>query len=140
MFIILFDFLLSKTSGDKRNFAYADDLPLISDSQVNATKSLNEIEITFALAQLEISAEKTKSIVINTKDNTNVPIKLPSEEVEQVNHFEYLGSIITADGRADKAISAGISKSRKSMLRLRPALVSKRLTLRKKGLQSCYTA
>ena len=40
LFIILFDFLLSKTSGEKK-FAYADDLALISDNQANATKSLN---------------------------------------------------------------------------------------------------
>ena len=134
LFIILFDFLLSKTSGEKRNFAYADELALISDNQANATKSLNEMIKTFGLAQLEISVEKTKSIVINTKNNTNVPINVLSEQVEQVNHFEYLGSIIASDGSADKAISARISKTRIAMLRLRPALVSKRLTLRNKGL------
>ena len=134
LFIILFDFLLSKTSGEKRNFAYADDLALTSDNQANATKSLNEMAKTFGLAQLEISVEKTKSIVINTKDNTNVPINVLSEQVEQVNHFEYLGSIIASDGSADKAISARISKTRIAMLRLRPALVSKKLTLRNKGL------
>ena len=134
LFIILFDFLLSKTSGEKRNFAYADDLALISDNQANATKSLNEMAKTSGLAQLEISVEKTKSIVINTKDNTNVPINVLSEQVEQVNHFEYLGSIIASDGSADKAISARISKTRIAMLRLRPALVSKKLTLRNKGL------
>ena len=98
LFIILFDFLLSKTSEEKRNFAYADDLALISDNQANATKSLNEIAKTFGLAQLEISNEKTKSIVINTKDNTNVPINVLSE---QVNHLKYLGSIIASDGSAD---------------------------------------
>ena len=134
LFIILFDFLPSKTSGEKRTFAYADDLALISDNQANATKSLNEIAKTFGLAQLEISVEKTKSIVINTKDNTTVPINVLSEQVEQVNLFEYLGSIIASDGSADKAISARISKTRIAMLRLRPALVSKRLTLRNKGL------
>ena len=86
------------------------------------------------MAQLEISVEKFKSIVIDTKDNTNVSINVLSEQVEQVNHFEYLGSIKASDGSADKAISARISKRRIAMLRLRPALVSKRLTLRNKGL------
>ena len=134
LFIIVFDFLLSKTSGEKRNFAYADDLALISDNHANGTKSLNEKAKTFGLAQLETSVGKTKSIVIKTKDNTNVPINVLSEQVEQVNHFEYLGSIIASDGIADKAISAPISKTRIAMLRLRPALVSERLTLRNKGL------
>ena len=100
LFIILFDFFLRKTSGEKTFFAYADDLALISDNQANATKSLNVMAKTFGLAQLEI-----KSIVINTKDNTNVPINVLSEQVEQVNHFEYLGSIIASDGSADKAIA-----------------------------------
>ena len=125
LFIILFDCLLSKTSGEKRNFAYADDLAWISDNQANATKLLNEIAKIFGLAQLEISVEKTKSTVTNIKDNTNVPINVLSEQVEKVNHFEYLGSIIASDGSADKVISARISKTRIAMLRLRPALMSK---------------
>ena len=59
---------------------------------------------------------------------------MPSEQVEQVYHFEYLDSTISSDGRADKAVRARISKTRIAMLRLIPALVSKRLTLRNKGL------
>ena len=90
LFIILFDFLLCKTSGEKRNFAYGDDLALISDNQQVATKSLNEIAKSFGLAQLEISVDKTKSFVVNTLDKTIVPINVLSEQVEQVNHFEYL--------------------------------------------------
>ena len=43
---------------------------------------------TLGLAQLEISVEKTKNIVINTKDNTYVPINVLSGQVEEVNHFE----------------------------------------------------
>ena len=135
MFIILFDFLLSKTSGDIRNFAYAEDLVLISDNQENATKSLNKMAKTFGLAQLEIYVEKTISIVIKTKDNTNVPINVLSEQVKQVINFEYLGSIISTDDSADEVISARISKTKIAMLRLRQALVSKTLTLRNKGLR-----
>ena len=94
-------------------------------------RSLNEIAKSFGLAKLENYVEKTKSIEINAKDNTNVIINVLSE---QVNHFEYFGSIKASDGSADKAIIACISKTRIAMLRLRPALVSKRLALRNKGL------
>ena len=90
---------------------------------------------TFGLAQLEISVEKTISIVIKTKDNTNVPINVLSEQVKQIIYFEYLGSIISTDDSAVKVISARISKTKIAMLRLRQALVSKRLTLRNKGLR-----
>ena len=69
-----------------------------------------------------------------TEDKTEVPINVLSEQVEQVNHFEYLGSIISSGGSADKAISARISKTRIALLQLRPALVSKRLTLRSTSL------
>ena len=43
LFVILFDFLLSMTGGEKRNFACDDDWSLIADNQANATNSLNEI-------------------------------------------------------------------------------------------------
>ena len=52
LFIILFDCLLSKTSGEKRNFAYTDDLALISDNQANATKLLNEIAINLWIGSI----------------------------------------------------------------------------------------
>ena len=107
---------------------------MISDNQANATKLLNEMAKTFGMAQFEISVEKTESIAIITKDNTNVSINVLGEQVEQVNHFEYLSSTIASDSSADKAISVRISKKKIAMLRLRPALVSKRLTLRINGL------
>ena len=72
---------------------------------------------TFGLDQLEISVKKTESIVINTKNNTNVPISVLSEQVKQVYHLEYLGSIIASDDSADKASSARISTTRIAMLR-----------------------
>ena len=106
-----------------------DDLALISDKQVNAIKSLTELTKTFKLSELEISVDKTKRVVNDTKDKTNDPVNVPSEQLEQVNHFEYLGNIISSDGSSNKAISARVSKTRIAMLRLRPARVSKILTL-----------
>ena len=87
LFIILFDFLLSKTSGDKRTFAYADELALVSDNQRNSTKSLNEIVKTFGLAQLDKSVEKTKNNVIKSKEKTNASINGLSDQVDQVNQI-----------------------------------------------------
>ena len=136
LFIIFFDLLLGETSGEKREKKLC--IRWWSGSDLwQPGKSYQVADWDgkiFGLAQLDISVEKAKSIVINTKDNTKVPINVLSEQVEQVNHFEYFGSTITSDGSTDKAISARISKTRITMLRLRRALVSKRLTLRNQGL------
>ena len=51
-----------------------------------------------------------------------------------IPQVEYLGSIISSDGSADKAISARVCKTGMAMLRLRLALVLKRLTMGNKDL------
>ena len=51
LFIILFDFLLSNTCGEKSHHANADDLVLVSKNQSKVAKSLNEMVKTFGLAQ-----------------------------------------------------------------------------------------
>jgi len=60
---------------------------------------------------LRISKEKTKVMTANSKQRE---IKLKDEELEDVQSFTYLGSIVTSDGGADEDVKSRIGKARQA--------------------------
>ena len=111
-------------------------MAVISDNQAILPSRCMRWQKPFYWLNYKKSFEKSKHVLTNTKNNTNVPINVHSEQIERFNHFEYLyfGSIVLSDGSTSRAISARISKTRIAMLRLRTTLFLERLTLRSKGL------
>ncbi len=85
-----------------RLFKYADDMALVGLlDKTNQTYDLAYLTHTKALetwccsSQLEINVAKTKSLIMCTKrDVICKPISLESQQVEIVEHFKYLGSIL----------------------------------------------
>ncbi|KAG8229497.1 hypothetical protein J437_LFUL010072, partial [Ladona fulva] len=54
--------------------------------------------------EMEINVKKRKVISIAKKGNQNTTIKYKNEELEQVDGYEYLVTIVTSDGRYDEEI------------------------------------
>ena len=61
-------------------------------------------------AGLIINAKKTKIMVFGEKDNSQ-EIKISEETIENVNKFEYLGSLLTWDNNCTEDIKRRISKA-----------------------------
>ena len=59
----------------------------------------------------------------------NSPISLGGEDIETVEEFCYLGSVIITDGGADKDISVRIGKARYAFRALQPVWLSRQLSL-----------
>ena len=59
---------------------------------------------------LRISKQKTKVMRSNSKQREK--IKLKDEELEDVQSFMFLGSIVSSDGGADEDIRSRIGKAR----------------------------
>jgi len=66
---------------------------------------------------LRISKEKTKVMRANSKQRE---IKLKDEELEDVQGFTYLGSIVTSDGGADEDVKNRIGKAKQAFNTPRP--------------------
>ena len=60
------------------------------------------------------------------------PIKLEDDNLQDVDKFIYLGSVVYKDGGADKDIRSRISKARYAFISLRPIWNSAPLSLRSK--------
>ena len=79
---------------------------------------------------MEISAEKTKLITINT-NGINTEIKVDGQKLETVTSFKYLGSVITDEGSKPELL-CGIAQATAALTRLKPVWIDKSISLSSK--------
>ena len=79
---------------------------------------------------LRISKEKTKVMRANSKQREK--IKLKDVELEDVQSFTYLGSIVTSHGGADEDVKSRIGKARQPFNILRPVWHSTSMSIKTK--------
>src|SRR5699024_3319374 len=71
---------------------YADDICLLSHNIQDARRKIEILRGEAAKVGLKINIKKTKEIRINAPNEE--PLHLLDEEIERVEKFEYLGSIV----------------------------------------------
>ena len=89
---------------------FADDIPLLSTSRRNLQQKTNELEVHAKRTGLHINTAKTKVMKIKTDDNQ--PIVIGIDDVETVDTFTYLGSVMDADKGSPADIRASLKKAR----------------------------
>ncbi|VDO67738.1 unnamed protein product [Schistosoma margrebowiei] len=67
-------------------------------------------------------------MIINKKDNL-AAVKIDNKEIEEVEAFHYLGSTINNKGTPDSAITHNIEKAKSTVIKMRPILICKELSL-----------
>ena len=92
------------------NLRFADDIDLIDEDFNNLIKQIEITSDSAKQAGLIINAKKTKIMVFGEKDN-NQEIKISGETIENVNKFEYFGSLLTWDNNCTEEIKRRISKA-----------------------------
>jgi len=79
---------------------YADDIVLSADS-IEKLQALLDKAVEYGLS---VNKAKTKCMVISKVNTERCDLRIGDESVEQADNFNYLGSLITADGRREKEI------------------------------------
>ena len=79
---------------------------------------------------MEISAEKTKLMTINTSD-INTEIKLNGRKLETATSFKYLGSVITDEGSKPEILSR-IAQTTAALTKLKPVWNDRSISLSSK--------
>ncbi|XP_071580973.1 uncharacterized protein [Temnothorax nylanderi] len=108
------------------NLRYADDTTLIAKNEEELTKMLELVTKESNEVGLHINLEKTKLMVIdrgNTIQRNNV-----RPDMETVNEFIYLGSLISNIGGSEAEIRRRIAMSRTAMANLRRIWEDKQIT------------
>ena len=117
---------------------YADDIALLADNATDMQRMMDRLDMFARQVGLHISAEKTK--VMRTASFEPVPILLQGNPLEVVEHFCYLGSVITMDGDSGKELRSRIAKAEGTFSMLSKCLWrSPRIRLRTK-LRVYYAA
>ena len=132
VFLLVIDWIMRKTSRRKRGIRWglymmedrdcADDLALLSTSRRNLQQKTNELEVHAKITGLHINTAKTKVMKIKTDDNQ--PIVIGIDDVENVDSFTYLGSVMDVDKGSTADISARLKKARAAYYKLRKVWAS----------------
>jgi hypothetical protein len=102
-----------------QSLIYADDRALIVSNEEELQKAVIEWESAINDRGMRINVKKSKVMVI-TKNKNREPLNITWEEeqFEQVERFEYLGTIVTADGEIDEEINHRVQKANQKCYQL----------------------
>jgi hypothetical protein len=93
---------------------FADDVDLIEDNHEVLQQNINLLGGAANSAGLKINIGKTKTMVFGQKDIEN-QITEDGTQIQNVEQFEYLGSLITWDNNCSAEIKWRIAKSHGAM-------------------------
>ena len=111
LFLLAVDWSMRESTEGRRNgiqwtlwnqlddLDFADDIALLAHKYTQMQDKINQMEDSAAKLGLLVSKRKTKSMRINTTNDS--PIMLDKGAVEDVSSFKYLGNIVNTNGGTD---------------------------------------
>lgn len=111
-----------------QSIRFADDIALLADSKEEMSLMLYILESSLDKFKLKINSKKTKLMVIS-KVLTNTNITLNNEQLQRVNKFCYLGSLITDDNKSTKEIRRQITLAKHAIEKKRTLPTNKHLSI-----------
>ena len=113
------------------NIRYADDTVLIAHSSQQLQLIFNRVKEESERKGLNINIGKTKTMAL--PKNSPAPrfqLRCGELRVEQVERFEYLGSIITEDVRCNEEINRRIMIAKAAFINMKSILTNKKLSIK----------
>uniref|UniRef100_A0A914URD9 Reverse transcriptase domain-containing protein n=1 Tax=Plectus sambesii TaxID=2011161 RepID=A0A914URD9_9BILA len=122
LFLVALDFIMRKAltgpsagidwDGQSRltDLDFADDIALLAEDGHHLQEPTSNLHREAAKVGLRISAEKSKVMHVGTQ--VGVPkIRVEGQDLEEVERFTYLGSVIGRDGDAETDVKCRIGKA-----------------------------
>lgn len=124
LFIITLERVMDKIRDSKsgisvngtqiNNLRFADDIDLIEEELEQLQKNIQILKTEGTKAGLKINMKKTKTMVFGKKEVDN-KLEVLNQEIENVEEFVYLGSLMTWDNDCSKDIRIRIAKGKGMM-------------------------
>ena len=95
---------------------FADDLALLSSKKTHIQKKVDRLNKHSKAIGIKTSIKKTKLMRYNAKEQNSILIN--GKDVEDVDSFTYLGSIVNKTEGAEQDITARVGKARSSFNKL----------------------
>jgi hypothetical protein len=116
---------------------YADDLVLLAKEGTVLQGMIDRLTETGRRYGMEINVERTKVMRISRQPSP-IKIMIDQKQLDDEEHFSYLGSMITQDGRCTREIKCRIAMAKAAFNRKNTLCTSKLdLNLRKKLAKCC---
>ena len=113
------------------NLIFADDIDLIGEECSSLQKQFETTRIAAEETGLIVSATKAKTMVFDER-NIEEAAQMAGTTIENVDKFEYLGSLITWDNNCSVEIKRRIGKATGAMASLKHIWSGKKLTIQNK--------
>ena len=131
LFIMLVD-TISQDVGTELPWEqlYADDFAIIDITSTNTQNRLESWQKVLTDNGLKINVAKTEHL--STRENP-MPMKVNGDELKNVDHFKYLGSVIDRDGTIDRYVDLRVRAAWSSWRKLTGVLYDRKIPLRQKA-------
>ena len=134
LFLIVIDWVTRQAFDSKRGIQwtmvtnledldFADDLALLSHRIKDMRDKTEKLYEKGRKIGLKVNIKKTKIMKVMTRKSGAISVQ--NEDIEEVDQFTYLGSIISKTGGTEEDINARISKGRQAFAMLKPIWNSK---------------
>ncbi|XP_042883267.1 uncharacterized protein LOC122260182 [Penaeus japonicus] len=122
------------------NLRYADDTVLIAESRDNLQELLDKVIEESKKKGLTINCKKTECMVVSKKTvKPQCMLHVGTYKIQQVEKFNYLGSLITDDGKCDREIKKRIGMAKDAFQKLGKILKDRKMpTDTKLRVLDCY--
>jgi len=112
------------------NMRYADDTVLLASSERGLQLLLDKTNEASEQLGLSINTKKTKCMVVSKRDQPpTCHLKCNNNDIDEVTSFNYLGSLVTSDGRSEKEIRRRIQISKTAFNKMRTIFTDRKLSM-----------
>lgn len=141
IFLLVIDWVMKETTKLPRGIQwtlhkkledldFADDIGLLSNTQKQMQEKTSTLQENARRVGLKVNITKSKVMRINGKHDA--PVTIEGSTLEEIEHFTYLGSVISKNGGTAEDITARINKARFSFVTLRPVWNAKNIKMKTK--------
>ena len=119
---------------------YADDTVLIAETEQDLQAIVDIVKTESEKFGLLMNVKKTKTMLFSKKkDNCKISIEIDGKIIEQVKSFQYLGALLTEDGKCETEIIRRIALAKGKFSKMNSLITSHDLSLTTKTrLTKCY--
>jgi hypothetical protein len=111
------------------NVRYVDDTTILAEGKRDLEKMLKNLKVESEKAEMRLNLKKTRIMTTGNLDK----FKLDGTEIEIIDSYTFLGTIITRDGSMSKEINRRISSGRLTMIKLEKIMKDRDVTVTTKS-------
>ncbi len=133
LFAIIKDILTKDIRRDSPwDMLFADDVVLCREDKAELEESLERWRKAFEERGLKVSRKKTEYLQVGGVDQAT-ELHIQGEAIKKVEHFKYLGSTVSGDGRCEEEVTRRVQAGWHSWRRITGVLCDRKLSPRLRG-------